>query len=153
MTQWHIIYNGQQIGPMSAEQLKSYGLNPHSKVWHEGLPDWVEAYTIPELMCVMRPTGPGCPPPYTGSSSNNYVPTSDKNRVAAGILAIVLGSLGVQYFYLGKIAGGFLTILLCVATCGVWNLINIVQGILMLTMTDEQFEQKYVYSTSVLPLF
>lgn len=71
----------------------------------------------------------------------------------AGILAILIGGLGIQYFYCGKVAGGLITILLSAVTCGLWSVLMLVQGILMLTMTQEEFDRKYVYSTSTLPLF
>lgn len=50
MKQWYIIFNGQSVGPMSKEQLKSYDINPQSKVWCEGMSQWAEAFTVPELM-------------------------------------------------------------------------------------------------------
>lgn len=89
-------------------------------------------------------------PNYAG---NFYVSNSGKDKVAAGILAILLGGLGVQYFYIGKIGAGFITLLLSFVTCGLWSVITLVQGILMLTMTQQEFDQKYVYSTSTFPLF
>ena len=47
MTEYYIVYNGQQVGPMSKEALVNYGLNPNSQVWAQGMPAWVPAYTIP----------------------------------------------------------------------------------------------------------
>lgn len=152
---YYIIYNGQQVGPMTREQLLSYGLNPNSQVWTEGMPQWVPAYTIPELMEIIPPTaanGAQCPPPPAYGQSQNYGETSGK-RVAAGILAILLGSLGVQYFYINKIGGGFLTILLSLVSCGLWSVLTLVQGILMLTMTDYEFDRKFINTKNVLPLF
>lgn len=153
---YYIIYNGQQVGPMSREQLLSYGLNPNSSVWTDGMPQWVPAYTIPDLMEIMpqeRPANGGTPPPppYCGTPAAGT--QGSGKRVAAGILAILLGSIGVQYFYVNKIGGGFLTILLSLVTCGIWSVVTLVQGILMLTMTDEEFDRKYVNTNSVLPLF
>lgn len=85
---------------------------------------------------------------------NNYYPHSDKSKVVAGILAILIGSLGIQYFYLGKIMAGFLSILLTIVTCGtIWPILTFVQGIYMLTLTDQEFEAKYVYTNSSFPLF
>lgn len=157
MSQWYILYNGQQVGPMTKEQLLSYGLNPNSQVWTTGMPQWAAAYTIPELMSMINPTAgtqatnptPGAggyAPPYGGS-------VSGKDKTVAGILAILIGGLGIQYFYCGKVAGGLITILLSAVTCGLWSVLMLVQGILMLTMTQEEFDRKYVYSTSTLPLF
>lgn len=105
------------------------------------------------------------PPPY-GSNPNpapgSYYPSNDafapsgpegKSRGVAGLLAILIGTLGVHYFYLGKVGGGLLTILLCLVTCGLWSVVTLIQGILMLCMTNEEFEHKYVTNPSAFPLF
>lgn len=76
-----------------------------------------------------------------------------KSRGVAALLALLLGSFGVQYFYLGKIAGGFICILLMIVTCGAWGIINLIQGVLMFCMDNRTFRQKYVLSDSTFPLF
>lgn len=76
-----------------------------------------------------------------------------KCRGVAALLAILLGALGIHYFYLNKVGGGLLTILLTVITCGIWQIVVLIQGILMFCMTNETFERKYVQSTSTFPLF
>lgn len=78
---------------------------------------------------------------------------SGKSRGVAGLLAILLGGLGVHYFYCGKAGGGLLCILLTICTCGVWSILTLIQGIMMMTMRSDEFERKYVYSTSTMPLF
>ncbi|MDE5901987.1 MAG: GYF domain-containing protein [Muribaculaceae bacterium] len=78
---------------------------------------------------------------------------SGKSKVTAGLLAIFLGYLGVQYFYLDKVTAGIITIVLSIVTCGMWSVVTLIQGILMLTMTDRQFDDKYVYNSSTFPLF
>ena len=103
------------------------------------------------------------PPPYdNGTQNSGYTYGNDafspsgpegKSRGVAGLLAILLGGLGVHYFYLGKVGGGILTILLSIVTCGIWSIINLIQGILMLCMTNEEFERKYVINPSTFPLF
>lgn len=158
MSQWYILYNGQQVGPMTKEQLLSYGLNPNSQVWTTGMPQWAAAYTIPELMSMINPAGGQRTTNPTPGGARGYVPpyggsVSDKDKTVAGILAILIGGLGIQYFYCGKVAGGLITILLSAVTCGLWSVLMLVQGILMLTMTQAEFDRKYVYSTSTLPLF
>lgn len=83
---------------------------------------------------------------------NNYQPApGEKSKVTAGVLALLLGGLGIHYFYLGKSTGGIVFLLLCCT--GIPSLLAFVQGIMMLTMTDEQFLQKYVYTESSFPLF
>ncbi len=147
---------------MEANQLLAYGLTKDSMVWQEGMADWQPVYTIPQLMALIspvaqpqqvypaQPTASGTVPP---SQPAGYLAPSGKDKTVGGILALLLGSIGVQYFYVGKIGGGFLTILLSFVTCGIWGILTFIQGILMLTMTQEDFDRKYVYSTSTLPLF
>lgn len=89
---------------------------------------------------------------YNPQGGNN--PRYDfKDKTVAAILAILLGWLGLQYFYCGKAVGGILAIVLCIVTCGVMEVVFIIQGILILLMSQEQFEQKYVYTNSSFPLF
>lgn len=76
-----------------------------------------------------------------------------KSRGVAALLAILLGCFGVQYFYLGKTTGGILTIILSLVTCGLWEVITLIQGVLMLCMTNSEFRRKYVLTQSSFPLF
>lgn len=85
-----------------------------------------------------------CPPP-TGQENSR--------RIVCGVLAIVIGGLGLQYFIIGKTTAGLLTILLTLVTCGLWELITLIQGILMLCMSDAEFQRKYVNSPSTFPVF
>lgn len=78
---------------------------------------------------------------------------SGKSRGVAGLLAILLTGFGVHYFYLGKVGAGFICILLSLITCGMWNIVVLIQGILMMTMSQEEFERKYVNTASTFPLF
>ncbi len=70
------------------------------------------------------------------------------NRVACGIVAILLGSLGVHKFMMGQTTGGI--ILLCVTflSCGILamvsSVIGLIEGIMYLTKTDEEFYQTYM---------
>jgi len=73
-------------------------------------------------------------------------------KIAAGILAILLGSLGVHKFVLGYQQEGLIMLVFTVVvgfmTCGigssVMGLIGIIEGIIYLTKTDEEFIQTYV---------
>lgn len=64
-----------------------------------------------------------------------------KSKVAAGILAIFLGGLGIHKFYLGKIGMGVLYLLFC------WtyipSLIGFIEGIIYLCSNDENFQLKH----------
>ena len=82
-----------------------------------------------------------------------YQQPQDSKRLVCGILAILLGGLVIKYFFRGKTTGGILTILISICTCGIWSIVMLVQGILILCMSDQEFKRKYIDSTSTLPLF
>ena len=73
-----------------------------------------------------------------------------KDKVAAGVLAILLGYFGVHKFYLGCTTAGLIMLLLTIF--GIFlvfppliiSIIALVEGIIYLTKTDEEFEQLYV---------
>lgn len=64
-----------------------------------------------------------------------------KNKVTAGVLGILLGSLGIHHFYLGSPVTGVICL---VSSCvGVGAIIGLVEGIMILTMTDAEFDARY----------
>ena len=74
-----------------------------------------------------------------------------KSKVAAGILGILLGSLGIHKFYLGYTKEGI--IMLAVSIVGgflfgvgpaIMGLFGLIEGILYLTKSDEEFYKTYV---------
>lgn len=64
----------------------------------------------------------------------------DKSKIAAGLLAILLGSLGIYSFYLGNTSKGILQLALSVLSCGLFSPIvsiwGIIDGIIILTDND-----------------
>lgn len=64
-----------------------------------------------------------------------------RNRIIAGILAIVFGWIGGQFFYLNKIALGIVCVIFCYT--GIPALVGIIHGILILKMSDAEFREKY----------
>lgn len=154
MEEYYIIYNGQQVGPMTREQLLAYGLNPNSQVWRKGTADWAPAYTIPELMEVISKNANAAQPPQTPySQADGSYGEAPKEKIVAGLLAIFLGGLGIHYFYLNKVTAGVVSIVLSLVSCGIWSLVMFIQGIVMLCMTDQEFQRKYVNSASSFPVF
>ena len=63
-----------------------------------------------------------------------------RSKMAAGILAILLGDLGVHKFYMGKIGMGILYLVFC--WTGVPAIIGLVEGIIYLTSSRYDFEMK-----------
>lgn len=67
----------------------------------------------------------------------------ESKRITAGVLAILLGGLGIHKFILGYSMEGILQIVITVVTCGVGSVIGLIEGIVYLTKTDEEFIQTY----------
>ena len=59
-----------------------------------------------------------------------------------GVLAILLGGLGIHKFYLGYSKEGIIQLLLGLL-CGIGGIIGLVEGIIYLTKSDEDFYQTY----------
>ena len=64
-----------------------------------------------------------------------------KSKVAAGILAIFLGGIGVHKFYMGKIGMGILYLLFC--WTGIPACVGFIEGIIYLCSNDENFQLKH----------
>ncbi len=71
-------------------------------------------------------------------------------KIVAGILAIVVGSLGVHKFILGYTTEGLIMLLCTVLTCGIlgvaMSVVGIIEGIMYLTKSDEEFVRTYIQS-------
>lgn len=82
---------------------------------------------------------------------NEVTKGGDNKKVLAGILAILVGGFGVHKFILGYNKEGII-LLLCtcvlgIFTCGIANaavwVITLVEGIIYLTKSDDEFYQTY----------
>lgn len=66
---------------------------------------------------------------------------TNRSRIMAAFLAIILGGAGIHKFYLGKAGWGIIYLLFS------WTFIPIIlgffEGIIYLTMSDDSFEAKY----------
>lgn len=69
---------------------------------------------------------------YNNQTNNNYVTKRPKSKIAAGILGILVGGLGIHRFYLGYVGIGILQIVVTVITCGAGSLWGFIEGILIL---------------------
>lgn len=78
-----------------------------------------------------------------------------KNKVTAGILALLFGGLGIHKFYLGfngvglvflltNTVGWFFTWILFFIPNAILSMIALAEGIIYLTKSDEDFEQDYI---------
>jgi len=67
----------------------------------------------------------------------------DNKRMMAGVLGIILGAWGVHKFILGYTKEGIIQIVLTVVTCGIGSLVGLIEGIIYLTKSDEEFYETY----------
>jgi hypothetical protein len=79
--------------------------------------------------------------PQNRYSQQQSVTKPHKNKVAAGLLGIFLGGIGVHKFYLGQIGLGI--VYLVFFWTGIPALIGFIEGIVYLAMSDEAFVLKY----------
>jgi TM2 domain-containing membrane protein YozV len=87
--------------------------------------------------------------PYGGSSG--YDPElrdAASKKIAAGLCGILVGALGVHKFVLGMTMPGVIMLVISVATCGFgavpMGILGLVEGIIYLTKSDEEFYQTYI---------
>lgn len=73
-------------------------------------------------------------------SSNQPI---ESKRMMADILGILLGGLGVHKFILGYTKEGVIALAATILTCGAASIIGLIEGIIYLTKTDEEFIQTY----------
>ncbi|WP_242092523.1 TM2 domain-containing protein [Aestuariivivens sediminicola] len=83
--------------------------------------------------------------------ANETFNSGENKKVLAGVLAILLGSLGIHKFILGYNREGIIilivTFVLGLITCGfgasITGIIGIIEGIIYLTKTDAEFYNTY----------
>ena len=86
-------------------------------------------------------------PAYPGSMTDWKAQGADKKMVA-GICGILLGAFGVHKFILGYTTEGVIMLAISLVSCGILaivpSVIGIVEGILYLTKSDEEFVRTYL---------
>lgn len=70
-------------------------------------------------------------------------PKQESKKVVAGVLGILLGWLGIHKFYLGYTTPGIIQLVLGICTGGLAGIIGLVEGIIYLTKSDEEFIRTY----------
>ena len=78
---------------------------------------------------------------------NRIPPKQENKRVLAGVVGILLGTLGIHKFILGYQNEGLIMLLISILTCGIGagaiGLIGLIEGIIYLTKSDEEFYEIY----------
>lgn len=76
------------------------------------------------------------------SEVNSNIDASKK--MPAGLCGILLGGFGVHKFILGYTTEGIIQIVLTLVTCGAAGIIGLIEGIIYLTKSDEEFYNTYI---------
>ncbi len=134
--------DGKEYGPINLDQLREWmrqgRVGMQTQVRPEAGGDWRPLSACPELNPATAL--PPLPPPALGDRASK--------KIAAGVCGILIGCLGIHKFILGYTGPGLIMLLVSVLTCGfaapVFAVIGLIEGILYLTKTDEEFVRIYV---------
>lgn len=73
---------------------------------------------------------------------------ASNRKLAAGLMAVFLGFFGIHKFVLGYTTAGVIMLVVTLATCGaggfVMGVIGLIEGVIYLTKTPEEFQATYV---------
>jgi len=139
---WLSIGDGKTYGPYTLADLRAFAtqgkIASSSMVCPEGGSSWAPIASVLAEDGVPPPVFPPiAPPPVTGFPAQAQPHPDAKSKIAAGLLGIFLGALGVHNFYLGNTGLGLAQLLISLLSCGwfapvcaIWGLI---EGILILT--------------------
>lgn len=151
--------------PGGADQSNQQGYDAWSQAYQQASDVWGQTYQQANGQAYQQPGGQAyqqsqgpwqANQAYSQPYQQPYAQASpcSKDHVAAGLLAIFLGSLGIHKFYLGYNTPGFImlavTIVGSIFSLGLAGLamvvISIVEGVLYLSKSQTEFEQIYVFN-------
>ena len=143
--------DGRQYGPVSADQIRQWlaqnRVNMQTMALAEGAIDWKPLSLFPEFASEIKPAPPGFPAAYPNPPSPYFNPRAS-NKIGAGICGILLGSLGIHKFILGYTGAGLIMLLVSLLSCGflapIVHLIGLIEGIIYLCKSDDEFVRIYV---------
>ncbi len=79
-----------------------------------------------------------------GAPVTNWQEAGANKKMDAGLCGILLGGFGVHKFILGYTTEGIIQIVVTFVTCGLGSVIGLVEGIIYLTKSDEEFVRTYI---------
>jgi TM2 domain-containing membrane protein YozV len=161
---YYLSIAGKTLGPYDQDAILSglrEGRIPRdAMVCPVGSQQWQQLDAVPEFAGALPPPPPPPPPATPSYARPPFAPSPlhgpydslpvgySSNRVAAGVCGILLGALGIHKFILGMTTPGMVMLLVSILTCGVgafpMAVIGLVEGIVYLTKSEEEFYQLYV---------
>lgn len=83
-------------------------------------------------------------PVYGSGQVQDWRQMGADKKLTAGICGILVGGFGIHKFILGYTTEGVIQIVLTFVTCGIGSIIGLVEGIIYLTKSDEDFVRTYI---------
>jgi TM2 domain-containing membrane protein YozV len=138
--------DGRPYGPANVEEMRRWiaenRVNAQTPVQMEGSQEWKPLGSFAEFSSGLRAVPPPIAPPPSAVASRA------SNKIPAGVCGILLGSLGIHKFILGYTGAGLVMLLVTILTCGiagaVTHIIGLIEGIIYLCKSDEEFVRTYV---------
>jgi len=139
---WYYLADSQQVGPLPTEALgrmiRAGQIGENVMVWRSGMDSWAPFALVPEL-APLAASAPGPAPVLPAAQGVGR--HNGKSKITAGLLAILVGGLGIHKFYLGGWGWGILYIVF------MWTfipaLVGLIEGIVYLTMSERAFDETY----------
>src|SRR5262245_43261368 len=117
--------DGRVYGPISIEQLRQWiaegRANAQTLAQSDGAVDWKPLGTFSEFASTF--SAPNAPPVLRYEDPR-------KSKLIAGLLGILLGSLGVHRFYLGYTGIGLAQLLITILSCGTLSIVTAIWGLI-----------------------
>ena len=78
MKTWFIRHNNENLGPYTVDELKKLAVTRDDYVWKEGLKNWVQAKSVPELNQIFEFS---TPPSFIAKNKNSNKPARSRKRM------------------------------------------------------------------------
>lgn len=117
--------------PQQPQGYPPQGQQGYPQQGQQGYPQGQQGYAQPHTGAA--PVDPGAP---YGVHPRLGIPYSDKQKIVAGLLQLLLGGFGVGRFYTGHAGIAVAQIAVTWLTCGLGALWPVIDGIMMLTSDD-----------------
>jgi hypothetical protein len=122
--------DGKIYGPVARDELQQWvdegRVHAHCHISAAGAQQWIwAAEMFPQLSADQLA---GSSTPAAAKACHNRGPVSDKSRLVAGLLGLLLplcGLYGIHRLYTGHIGQGILMFVTC-GGCGIWQLIDVI---------------------------
>lgn len=154
MANWYLLRGGTANGPYPEEQVREWiragQIAPDEKLNREGDANWLSLDMIPEFAADRPAPGsvPFVPASGTGFGGGTGAAGQPRDKMVAGILAILLGVFGVHHFYLGNMKMAWIYLGVSIVSCGLLSpftaIAGIVDGVMYLTKPDDVFQRNYM---------